>query len=242
MNAPSSTGGVANGETFVLLEPRNYSRDTTRPGVLHAHQSGAAPQDIFGTATPVMDALTRGIAECWPVLLTEQGGVSNWGAAAAVTSLGNAKTLLQSTYGAKAGAVAGTARSMGFLGLCNKAKANPTHISCLVAFLPVVDPNDVVTNNRGGFAAAVNTAYSTYVEATHGATYNPTTYGASLAGLPMQLWYATDDTVAMPERVLAFAALVGASVELHTLTGGHTDAACAGVDIDRVRNFILAHA
>jgi hypothetical protein len=74
----------------------------------------------------------------------------------------------------------------------------------MVLLQPASDVQDIVTNNRGGFAAIVNAAYSGgYSDGTYGAAHNPKLFASTLAasGIPAWVAYASDDPTVIPSSV-----------------------------------------
>jgi pimeloyl-ACP methyl ester carboxylesterase len=186
--------------------------------------------------------LVNAVAEVFPVLSIDAGGVLTYGNSTAVARVADAVTYLQGTLGAKAGTVLLIGASMGCLTALNYAKANPSKVGAIVTVNSAVDLNDIVTNNRGGLAAEVNTAYGgTYVEATNGPTSNPANYAASLS-VPIRLHYATDDTLAIPSTVTTFAATAQNATAVSVGALGHTQAAIDAAPRDQILAFLRQYA
>ena len=127
----------------------------------------------------------------------------------------------------------------------NWAAANRDKVSCLVSVIPVVDPNDIVVNNRSGYAGLVNAAYQGgWSQATYGSTYNPLTLAQAgrFAGLPMLLFYGTTDALCVPAQTQAFATAAGPSCTLVPVTGGHALSTYDAVNHAQIVAFIQANA
>jgi hypothetical protein len=131
----------------------------------------------------------------------------------------------------------------------NYARANPTHVAGVIGIIPGADLNDIHANNRpvGGsenFTARINTAYGgAYIEAVHGPTHNPTNYAATMAGLPVQMWYASNDDIVLPETVTRLASLIGPSAEaINVGPLYHSDLVSAAVDPNYVARFLRTHS
>lgn len=210
-------------------------------GVIYCHGAGGSATNCRDYTNIGELHLINAIAQQFPVLCVDAGGAQAWGNATAVARVGDAVTYLQGTLGAKSGTVLLVGASMGALTASNYAKANPSKVGCVVGIIPVVDLNDMVTNNRGGLAANINTAYGTYSEATHGATYNPATYAASFT-TPTRLFYASDDTTAIPGAVTAFDTACAAASATSLGALGHTQAAVAATPISTVLDFLATYA
>lgn len=221
------------------LMPKNYRPDGSSRGVIWCHGATYDEMSIANASFPNSVALFRAIAERYAILGCTFGGDA-WGNDTAIARVSDAKTYLQGTLGAASGSVIVMGSSMGGATAMAWARANPSLVACLVLFVPVSDLNDIVSNNRGGLAGSVNTAYGgAYNNGTHGPTHNPAVFAASLAGIPTQIWYATDDAVCVSATVSAVGSAIGA--EMHTLTGGHDDAAYAGISSAAVLAFLEAN-
>lgn len=186
--------------------------------------------------------LTNALAERFPLLSIDAGGPQAWGNPTAVARVDDAVTYLQGTKGAKSGTVLLVGVSMGALTALNYAKANPSKVAAIVGIIPVIDLNDMVTNDRGpGSAALINTAYGTYSEATHGPAYNPATYAASFT-TPTRLFYASDDMTCIPAAVTAFDTACAAAAATSLGALGHTEAAIDAAPRDVILAFLAQHA
>lgn len=236
-------GGTASamGEQNLALLPKAYPRDGSVRGVIYCHGALSTETQVLGTTFPNTAAIVAAIANIYPTLACRFSGDA-WANDAAIAKVALAKTYLQGTVGAKSGKVFLLGGSMGGQLAMAYARANPTLVQALELLLPVCDPQDIVTNNRGSLASSVNAAYSGgYSDATYAATHSPKTFGASLAGIATQAWLATDDAVVIPQTVTDTMALIG-GVDLHAVTGGHSDAANANVVIPTVLSFLAAAA
>lgn len=185
--------------------------------------------------------LVNAIAEHFPVLSIDAGGTQAWGNTTAIARVGDAVTYAHGTLGWKSGTVLLVGGSMGALTALNYARANPSKVGAIVGLIPVIDLNDMVTNNRGGLAANIHAAYGGYVEATHGASHNPATYAASFT-TPTRLFYASDDTVTVPGATTAFDAACAAATATSVGALGHTQAAVDATPRGTVIDFLSLYA
>lgn len=239
--AARGVGVITAGENHLVMVPKNYVPNGTRPGILFAHGYGAVETVALDRGGwPTQAALIAEIASHWPVLSCTYGG-DQFGNDIAQARMTAAKTYLQGPLGAKAGKIGIIGISMGGGLMMAWARANPTLVSCMVGLIPLSDLNDVFVNNRTGTGTAgVNAAYGgAYDDNVQGPTHNPTKFASQLAGIPTQIWYATDDTVVIPSTVVPVGTAIGA--EMHTLTGGHLDGSFAGIDTQVVLDFLSAH-
>jgi pimeloyl-ACP methyl ester carboxylesterase len=146
---------------------------------------------------------------------------SNWGNSTHQGRIASIRTYGQANWGFSSGTVDILALSMGAAGALNWAKANPTHVNRIVLLDPAVDLQDIHANNRGGFAAAISTAWGGGAPSD---ANNPADNAASYASIPMKVWYSEDDAICTAATVTAFAAAAGAETQSlgavgHNLTG-----------------------
>lgn len=211
-------------------------------GVIFCHGRGAdatAPRDFAAIGEL---HLVNAIAAAFPVLSIDAGGPLTYGNSTAVTDVGNAVTYLQGTRAAKSGTVLLVGASMGCLAALNYAKANPSKVGAIVCVNSAIDLNDMVVNNRGGFASEVNTAYGgTYNNATQGPTFNPASYAASFS-TPTRLFYSSDDTIAIPATVTTFASTATNATATSVGALGHTEAAIDAAPRDQIVSFLQQYA
>lgn len=220
------TGYYYTAEGHLALLPKTWKGDGTVRGIIYCHGAiQTEAQMIDATNYPGLVSIMRAIADAgFPVLGIYAGG-DQWGNATGKARVTDGVTYLQGTLGAKAGKVALIGGSMGGLTILNWAKDNLASVACAVGIVPVSDVSDMVTNNRGSLAASINTAYSTWNEATMGATYNPHTYAASgLAGLRYKCWYGASDTIVIPSTVTDVVSAIGATATGVSVAGDHTTA------------------
>lgn len=237
------------GEWIADLAPVDYARDATIRGLIIDH--GAA-QDAFlamtrSAAGSALDlhgqyALVCELARNFPMVVPDLGGGQTWGNDTAINAVGQARTFLHGAGGAKAGKDVLVGVSMGFLAAMNYARAFPGNVAGVVGILPVSDLNDIVTNNRGGFAGNVHAAYGgTYVEAVHGLTHNPTNYAATIT-VPVRLYYAINDTIVIPSTVTGLAAAIPGATATSLGALGHTEDAIAAVSPATIAGIVRGFA
>lgn len=233
--APSS------GENWLSIVPSTWAGDGTKMGVLYMH--GAQSNEVqplaswpFTLGSIILAVVKAG----YPVLCPFAGG-DTWGNATAQTRMDEARTYLQGTMGAKAGAIGLIGGSMGGLAVQNWAKNNLSSVACAVGLTPVSNVSDIHTNNRSGLAGSINTAYSTWSEATYGASFNPATYASTgLAGLKYKAWYGASDSIVINTTVTAVVSAIGGTASAVSVTGDHTTA-LGNIPPADVVAFINAH-
>lgn len=233
----SSSIGEANLSFLRKADPR---AGTARGVILCHGASVTESRYLDATNVPEQNRVVRAITDAGYPCLAHRQMSDGWASDAAIAKVALAKTYLQGTLGAKSGKIILFGTSMGGALAMAYARANPTLVQALVLFLPVSDVQDIVTNNRGGLASSVNAAYSGgYSDGTYGATHNPTLFASSLAGIPVQTFYATDDAIVIPSTVTTVMTAIG-GVDLHAVTGGHADAALATIPASTVVSFIAS--
>ncbi len=234
-----SVGTVSSGDGALLWAPK-FKPALPKFGVLHAHGAGGYAQNAIDP-TGLQSSLYGGVVNDGSVLFAgDYGGPANWGASNAMVRMTAAYNYLQTQPNVKPGKVVLMGGSMGALCCLNWAAANPDKVACVVGIIPVINLNDIVVNNRGGYGAEASAAYGTWSESTYGATYNPKTMAGlgKYNGLPILLFYGTTDTLCIPAETQAFGSLVGLNATLVPVAGGHDYGTWAGVNHQQVWNFI----
>lgn len=204
---------------------------------------GSALKWMRGNLDLNISGILAAVADAgYPVLSPNLAG-NAFGNDTALSRMDDAKNYLQTAMGAKAGKVILMGGSMGG-GTCMAwARAHLASVACMVLYIPLSDMQDIKDNNRAGLAATLDGAYpGGWSNAVHGAAHNPLVFASQLAGIPIQLWYATDDTIVIPSTVQALIAAIGGSnLEVHTVVGGHADTSAGNIPATQVVSFIQAH-
>lgn len=211
MVASSGFGQYQAGENHLALVARQYRGDGTKRGVLFLHGRGGGYLDAM---TPGIggEVCARLVNAGYPLLSCDLGGTVTWGNDTAQARVTTALGYLRSQFGASSSSVYVVGASMGALLALNWTKANLASVKALALCVPITDLADVHTNNRGGFATEAETAYGgAPAYATAEAAHNPAASPASFTSKPIRLWYASNDTTAVPATVTTFAASSGAT-------------------------------
>lgn len=227
------------GEPSVALMPKAYPGDGSKRGAVFSHRHDGLETDmmIFGPGKYTDTFYAFGDAG-FPMITPLEGG-NTWGNDIALSSIDAAVGYLGTGMGAATDKVIVAGYSMGGGAAYAWARANKDRVACMVLFMPVSDLQDMVSNNRGGLRGSINAAYGgSYNNLVYGPTHNPAVFASQLAGIPVQIWYAVDDTIVVPATVLAVAGQIG-TVDLHTTTGGHLD--FTDVALSRVASFLQAN-
>jgi hypothetical protein len=217
-------------------------------GVVHLHGASGTAWTAHGApGTPgnyQAGTVVSAARDGRNAVAADAGGPQTWGNQAAIDGCQRSYDRVQTLPGTKPGKVWLIGASMGGLTALNWAAANPNKVAGIIMIIPVINLNDVKVNNRGGYAGLVNTAHGgNYNESTMGATKNPATMAGTgkYAGIPIQIFYGLTDTVCVPWEAEAFAAAVGANVEMNPLNSGHDDASYRSVDYAGIIDFMNSH-
>ncbi len=102
--------------------------------------------------------------------------------------------------------------SMGACCAFNWAINNLDRVRSIACMLPAVDLQDIEDTVVPVYPAVVapSVAYGT---SSIPSDHDPSDYAADLSGVPIKLWYSTNDTVVHPATVTAFAAASGATLQ-----------------------------
>lgn len=227
----SGYSAAAPSEQQALRTRLGYVGDGTRTGIVCCHSgtaragTGALATSGISTAFPQIQSW---LADCgWPVVTPDLGGDTACNDTGS-SRVAEARAWLQaSPRSAKPGKVILLGWSEGGGTAMKYALDNPGNVAAMVLLQPLSDLQDIVTNNRGGFAALVNAAYSGgYSDGTYGADHNPKLFASTLAAANIPAWvaYATDDAVVIPSSVAAVVSGLGSTATVgFTSTGGHGD-------------------
>ncbi len=232
--------GVSNvhsGEADMRILPKYPGAAGSQVGILFCHSAGST---AIEPTTPNWAAFILPLATAGhPILATDLGGTTTWGNDTVVSRITEAKAYLHSAMGAKTGKIVLVGMSMGGLAAMVWAAQNPTLVAAFVGVAAVCDVTDIVTNNRAGTAASVNSAYSGgWSQATYGAVHNPTTLAAagSLAAIPALIFTGTEDPLVIPATVDTLVSHMPLGTRV-PVVGQHT----IPVPVDPIVEFVAAH-
>jgi pimeloyl-ACP methyl ester carboxylesterase len=213
------TGLYAASEHSVFLTRNNYRAGGNYRGViLGPGHGGTAIDAVTPTYTNLqLEALAdAGI----PTLVVDAGGATAWGNDTAIARMGDAKTYLQGTLGAKTGKIFLWGFSMGALSALNWARTNLSSVAAIALVCPATDLADLHDNR--GFGTEINTAYTNLAGYTAALpTHSPVQFASTLT-VPCKVWYGDADTTIPPSTVTAFNAAYGGSISTVAMAGiGH---------------------
>lgn len=219
--------GQATEAHCLLTPPRHWAG---RRGVIWCH--GANRTALDGLAAGYAD-IPRAVAQDAPTLYADLGGLYTWGNDASQNRTTDARTFLQAR-GAAQGKVTVLAGSMGASVACRWVRNNPTLVHKLGLFIPSVDVERMRAQDVAGLQDEIETAWvNNAAWQVARPTANPIEIADDLAalGIPIKVWYSTNDNLALPGEVATFAAICGA--ELVSLGAvGHD---VTGIDLKATR-------
>lgn len=168
------------------------------------------------------------------VMIADWGGSTAFGNDTAVTRAETGRVYQVGAQGTVGTKVVLFGASMGSILALRYAMAFPSRVAAIALALPIPDVQGMYDGNVGGFQALIGAAYG----ARPSNAQNPASNPSAFAGIPMRLWYSTDDATSLPVPALAFAAAAGAAV---TSMGavGHVLPGSIGPD---VASFLGAYA
>lgn len=129
-----------------------------------------------------------------PMVLTDLGGTLTWGSDTSLSRVTDAWNWGKSKFPyARTDKMVLWGGSMGSLtALLYTLNNSATVAACGVA-LPIVDPEDVRVNNRGGYQASIEAVYG--AGASVPAAKRPSQQTGSFPNVPVAMWGSTDDTI-----------------------------------------------
>lgn len=201
----SGAGQYQVGEQHRLITGRLYRPGEKRPV---AYCPGVGANALTFLTSP-HDPVPKAVANAGlPVGSFDFGGSALWGNDTARTRVGTARTFMHTRLAPRTDKLLLIGGSMGGATALRWAIQNPTQVAAIALFIPAVDLQDIVANNRGGYAASVTTAYG----GTPTDAQNPADQAATLVSIPITIWYASDDPICAAATVQAFGAACGATM------------------------------
>lgn len=231
--------GAAPTEKLRYIRPLAWHPDGTKRGVIFCRHAGGNADSLF-TATVYL-SIAQALAEAGYVTLAVDLGGDLWGndtSTAAAGRMADGFTYLTSTLGCKSDKCGLLAVSEGASDALNWALANGAgKVAAVAGLIPAVDVQSVYDVNPG-LKTSIDTAYGGAAAWTAAQpTHNPAARASSYTGLPIKLWYSTDDPTVLPATVTTFAAASGAATQS---IGAQTHAA-TGTDPLEVLTFLRTY-
>lgn len=233
----------ASNEVYELAADRTYSHDASIRPIIY-FPGGTATHANFLTDLAQGNHLPPALANLgWPLISADFGGGSQLGNDNAIDRVGKAWTKVKAELGTATDKFIGVGLSQGATALFNYVKAGyGANVAAIVSIVGAIPMDAIHDEDRGpGLQASINNAYgsSALWEAAK-ATHDPSAYAADLAGLPIRLYYATNDPVYTEAEQLAFKAAVGSSCSSVSLGAvGHSGQTVPAADL---LDFVEAYA
>lgn len=235
VSRPAAAGAAIAAVDEAIISPSQWVPGL--PPIVYSHGQLQHPRELFqsGISATIRHLASHGYAAA--CVLSQ----ATWNNATARSRIQTAAAWLRTNRGC-VGPAWLIGSSMGGTNSLGYAIASPADVAGVIGVICAVDMDDIRDNDRG-------TSGRANIDAAHGLTWtapgtpalpagvNPADNTGVLTGLPIQLWSANDDTVALHSLTQTFAAAVGATlVDVGAL--GHSDAAMAAVDPAVVLAFI----
>lgn len=194
------------------------------PGVVVAHA-------LLGNGQISLDweYLPLFFEERIPLVAGDFGGPVNWGNEDCVIRITDAIDHLRIVAGSPVDNVLLFGTSMGAASVLNWIRnwhpgsgndfANKPKVAAIALLAPALDLEDIVDNPPPGFTGLSDSVQSTYSVypggwAAQAATANAANFAASYSGIPIRIWYSSNDDLCRPATMTAFAAAAGGDVTL----------------------------
>lgn len=234
-------GIVPQDDTFISMRPKYTPKSGALVGMVHA--AGAYASDPLQDSVYRQSLLTRRIASRYAVFSGDNAGAQSWGNSASVQAMNANIAHARQDARVSDTDYALIGNSMGGLVSLNHTLQSAQKPKAIVCVIPVINTEDIATNNRGGYGYLVDAAYpGGYQESLHGATSNPYTMRNSeaLADIPMLIMYGTKDAVCLPQFTEEFISADSARLGV-PMPYGHEHQAYNAVDHDLILEFLQAH-
>lgn len=214
---------------------RLYKPATRKGVILCAGLSGTA-DSWYSTSLNALDTPNALVGAGFP---TASPAVNaTWGNSTMRTRITDLRTFMQSTtprgWQFGSGKVHLLGSSMGSACVLNWAKNNPTLVQSIAITIGPPDMQAIHAADRGGLAASIAAAYggSAPTDAD-----NPADYAADLTGIPIKVWYSSNDTLILPAETEAFIAASGAESRNMGALGHAVD----GTEVPEIASFFSAN-
>lgn len=200
----------ANNEYQQIWMPIEYNRDQTRRAIVWCHGAGS---DF--TLGPIEKYIA---SNGFPIIACDLGGTLTWGNDTSLQRITDKWTYMVTNYGVKPDKMILWGASMGSLTAMLYALDHPENVEALGVALPIMDPEDVRSNNRGGYQAAIEAVYGTGTAVPD--TKRPITRAASL--IPQaRIWVSEDDSIGQPSIADAFVSSAPSGRVTRSSMGAH---------------------
>lgn len=190
------------------------------PVVFHGGSFSDASQ-VVGNDLPSFQPIVRAILDAGFVIVGSTTQVS-WGNSTAQNRTDDVLAWARTTFGASNRPAVMLGGSEGAVDALTYAYVNPAKVACVVGLIPLIDLQEAREQDIQGLRGTIDTAWGVTYPAALPSGADPMTAGhqATLATIPIQLWYATDDAVSA--NITAFRNGTGCDIRPVGPTG-HSD-------------------
>lgn len=222
-------GRVKAAETDLIVRPYGHQVGGGATAVLVALPHNYGPDSYMG-ADEQAGLADAGYCTITPGPASPAVGQS-FGNDAAIDSFDKAWTYATATLGCRSDRVFLVGMSMGGLLCGNWARTHTSVVAGIALVTPAVDLTwvhglsapyptevDAAYTDHAGYLAAVS-------------THSPVAYAASIASVPVRIWYSTDDTLAPLSQQQAFQTAHGNTTLVSLGAAGHNPSAATGTEL-----------
>lgn len=231
------TGRFTAGVPDLTIHPR---RRVARPPVVYLHGiNGGAVQPLTPTTPGELQVLRELSKLGFPIVAPTIDAF--WGNATGEARVNAALAWARANMGATSAPAIIVGTSHGGGSALRYAAGNPTLVACVVVMVPALDFQALRVANTIGLRGSLDVAWGATYPAALPVGANPAERTADLAGMPIQMWTASDDPVS--ENAATFAAAPGMTVDARNVGAlGHSAAAVTAVDEAAAAVFVQANA
>lgn len=228
----ATTGRVQAGEAGAVFKP-HATRGSTKYPIISCHGAAGSWDQWLNNATwPRLNKLLRKAADAGIPSIAEHLGGDTYGNPTFKARITSALTAVASDTGCSSAKVHIVGASMGGTAL-GWAIDNPTKVATMTLMIPLTSIVNAYALDTGGLRAAIGTAWGVTYPTPLPAAADLLANASALAGIPIRMYYAPDDTLIASSDVLAMKAAIGSScTATATSGGGHTDVGMLPVNFD----------
>lgn len=155
-----------------------------------------------------------------PMICTDLGGTLTWGNDASLARITDAWTWGKTQFPyARTDKMVLWGGSMGSLTALLYTLNNASTVAACGVALPIVDPEDVRLNNRGGYQSAIEAQYGAGTPVPD--TKRPIQNTATFPSVPTRMWTSSTDTIGLPSLTASFDSAVASVDSVDIGAQGH---------------------
>lgn len=240
------TGIIAAGESAAIIHSRFHKKGTQVLPVVYCHHATGHARTLMPTPGSVeTDYSLRKIVDRLasfghPTIGTTQVSGNSWGAPPVESRIDGAITRIGSFIGCRTDKVLLLFDSMGGIPALNWARRNPTKVVALAGAIPATNLQQLHDSGPTPIPANIESAYGGLAAYNAARTnYNPQENMGAYIGMPIHLWYHTDDPTILPVQTKAFATTTGCAITSMG-PGGHE--IHDSDPLSEIADFLILHA